>query len=400
MAICRSEPRTIARLAAGDNHTCAILDNGAIRCWGAGDAVLGNGSFDAIGDNEPASAAANLGIGGSAVAVTIGEKHACSLRASGKVVCWGDGERGQLGTADRRGQPKAAEASPVLLGDIATSIAAGRHHTCAIVSTGAVRCWGEGADGGLGYGDVMRIGDDESPATLGDVAIGIGVEAITAGDSFTCVLGVDGGIRCWGRAVDGQLGYGNMTPIGDDEPPSSAGSIELGGTAVELCAGDAHACARLDTGAVRCWGRNAHGELGAETMLPIGDDEAPAASGDINLGDRATHIACGGEHTCAILTTGAVRCWGRAENGALGYGDEQDIGDNEAPAEAGDINLGSEAIEVAAGRAHTCAQLKEGGIRCWGHGEHGQLGYGNRDSIGDNEVPATVAPVPLLPPSP
>lgn len=100
-------------------------------------------------------------------------------------------------------------------------------------------------------------------------------------------------------------------------------------------------------------------------------------------------IAAGYEHTCALLDTGAVRCWGEGGFGRLGYGRVAVIGDDETPASAGDVDIGGTAIHIAAGYAHTCAVLDTYAIRCWGHGYDGQLGYGNTATIGDNEFPAS-----------
>ena len=101
--------------------------------------------------------------------------------------------------------------------------AAGFIHICALLDTGAVRCWGFGADGQLGYGNTNNIGDDEVPASAGDVDLGGTVVQIASGGFHTCALLDTGTARCWGRGADGQLGYGNIVWIGDDEVPASAG---------------------------------------------------------------------------------------------------------------------------------------------------------------------------------
>lgn len=113
--------------------------------------------------------------------------------------------------------------------------------------------------------------------------------------------------------------------------------MPLGGTAVQIALGYSHTCALLDTGAVRCWGENAIGQLGYGHTNPIGDNESPASVGDVQLGGKAVEIAAGYQHTCALLDTGALRCWGEGTFGALGYGDTNAIGDAETPASAGDV---------------------------------------------------------------
>src|SRR5207244_379546 len=128
----------------------------------------------------------------------------------------------------------------------------GRSHTCALLEGGTVRCWGEGLSGSLGYGNVNNIGDDESPASAGDVDVGGTVVQISVGAAHTCALLEGGTVRCWGANL--QLGYGNMNIVGDDETPASVGDVDVGGPAVQLAAGGFHTCVVLDGGAVRCWG--------------------------------------------------------------------------------------------------------------------------------------------------
>ncbi|MCB0908524.1 MAG: hypothetical protein KDB63_15545, partial [Nocardioidaceae bacterium] len=185
----------------------------------------------------------------------------------------------------------------------ASAMAAGVEHTCALLSTGDVRCWGHNAHGELGRGDIETTGDDE-PAAAGDyVRLGGDAVAIAAGGAHTCALLTTGDVRCWGYNLDGELGYGNTTTIGDDETPASAGDVTLGGSAVAITAGEQHTCALLTTGGVRCWGYGGDGVLGYGNTATIGDDETPASAGDVPLGAKAVALAAGGAHTCALLST-------------------------------------------------------------------------------------------------
>ena len=112
----------------------------------------------------------------------------------------------------------------------------------------------------------------------------------------------------------------------------------MGGTVIQIDAGVFHTCALLDTGAVRCWGAGGTGRLGYGNSVTIGDDETPATAGDVDVGGTVAQIVTG-SHTCALLDTGAVRCWGSGTDGKLGYGNTTIIGDNETPASAGDVNI-------------------------------------------------------------
>jgi alpha-tubulin suppressor-like RCC1 family protein len=203
-------------------------------------------------------------------------------------------------------------------------------------------------------------------------------------------------VRCWGASEFGQLGYGNTDTIGDDETPASAGDVPLGAPALHIGAGIYHTCAVLTTRAVRCWGRNDSGQLGYGNTDTIGDDETPASEGDVDLGGPlASALSAGFTHTCTLLRDGHVRCWGSGFWGRLGYGNTNSIGDDETPASVGDVFLGGTAIQIAAGDAHNCALLAGGNVRCWGANDAGQLGYGNTDRIGDDETPASAGPVQL-----
>ena len=140
---------------------------------------------------------------------------------------------------------------------------------------------------------------------------------VGAGLYHTCAVLGDGNVRCWGFSGDGQVGYGNTNVIGDNETPAAAGPVDLGAgrTATALAVGDYHSCAVLDNGTVRCWGYGNEGQLGLISRLSIGDNESPGSVGPINVGTgrTATAITAGGNHTCAVLDDGNVRCWGLGE---------------------------------------------------------------------------------------
>jgi alpha-tubulin suppressor-like RCC1 family protein len=226
-----------------------------------------------------------------------------------------------------------------------------------------------GAESGTGEKDgaagLDATADSSSPVVVRQIAVGA---------EHTCALLTNGAVRCWGRGDSGRLGYGNTNTIGDDEIPASAGDVNVGGTVQQIAAGSDHTCALLTTGAVRCWGHGGDGRLGYGNTNTIGDNETPASAGDVNVGGTVQQIAAGGGHTCALLTNGAVRCWGEGSFGQLGYGNTNWIGDNETPASAGDVPVGGTVQQIAAGIFHTCAVLTNGAVRCWGYGACGPLG--------------------------
>jgi alpha-tubulin suppressor-like RCC1 family protein len=401
-------------LDAGAAHSCAFGAGSAVRCWGFGAAgQLGYGSAATVGDDETPATMAPLhfGAGRTAQAIAAGDHHSCALLDDAGVRCWGFGGDGRLGYANSASigdDEPAGAGGPVFLGPgrTATAITAGTGHTCALLDDRTVRCWGFGGNGRLGYGSEFSIGDDETPGSAGPVNLGPGrtARAISAGGSHTCALLDDGSVRCWGYAVGGRLGYGDYEWIGDDELPGSVGPVDLGSgrTATAITTGSAHSCAILDDGTVRCWGYNHFGQLGIASTTGIGDNEPPSAAAALlaGTGGAAVAISAGDMHTCAVLNDGGVRCWGWGTHGRLGYATTQNIGDDELGWAAGAVDLGPgrTATAVSAGVLHTCARLDDGAVRCWGHGGSGRLGRCSAIDIGDNEPPSAVAPVNLDPP--
>ncbi|HSP79319.1 MAG TPA: RTX toxin, partial [Myxococcaceae bacterium] len=389
-----SEMGLINTLVAGSAHTCALLNDGNVRCWGLNDyGQLGYGHKNNIGDNERPYTAGNLQLGDGVVQLAAGSEHTCALLRSGYVRCWGRNQYGQLGYGHVQsvGDDEALlSQSYVNLGARAVRLAAGDSHTCALLTTGKVRCWGYNNYGQLGYAHTQNVGDDEGLWDVSDVQVGGSVQDLVAGASHTCALLTGGRVRCWGYNGYGQLGYGNATVIGDTEHPSSAGDVNVGGTVLQLSTSYHQTCALLDTGSVRCWGYNGYGQLGYGHATNL---SSPGA--DIALGARALQVTAGGYHTCALLSSGQVKCWGYNGHGELGYSHTTV---SYAPSSA-PLNLGgATAYALTAGFYHTCALLSSGQALCWGYNANGRLGYGHTASIGDDELPFTSGEVALLDP--
>lgn len=400
-------PESVVQLAAGKLHTCARRADGRVQCWGDNaDGQLGLGHTDRIGDDEPASASRWLQFDAPVrelvSAGDSGSSFNCALLERGAVRCWGDGSHGQLGYGDTesRGDDETLDDLPdVSIDGTAVSIAAGASefgsHTCALLDSGDLRCWGKAKFGKLGYGHTNTIGDDETPDTVGTVPVGGAVREVAAGKYNTCAILEDDTLRCWGWNKFGQLGLGHTRDIGDDELPASTDPIDVGGTVADVAVGRRHVCARLERGAIRCWGWNEHGQLGIGRTENIGDDETPASTEAIAFESAVETVGAGSLHVCALLENGDVVCWGDNRLGQLGRGDEETVGDDEPAQELEPIYLGGEAIGLAVGRFHNCALLEDRSVRCWGLNGQGQLGYGHTNHIGDDEPPGSVSSVPL-----
>jgi alpha-tubulin suppressor-like RCC1 family protein len=236
-----------------------------------------------------------------------------------------------------------------------------------LTSAGAIRCWGDNTQGQLGDGTTT---DSLSPVTVS----GLGGPAtnVVTGDSQTCALTTAGGVKCWGNNLNGQLGDGTTT---QSSVPVDVTGLASGVTA--LAAGDNHTCAALSTGTVKCWGWGTSGQLGNNTITssstPVDVQGLPATT--------VTALTGGYRHTCAALSDGSARCWGRNTEGQLG--NSTNIASRVAITPTG---LGSGVTAIVAGGAHTCA-VQGATTKCFGLNTAGQLGNG---TITNANSPVTV----------
>ena len=129
-------------------------------------------------------------------------------------------------------------------------------------------------------------------------------------------------------------------------------------------------------------------------ITTIGDNESASGVEAVNLGASGIAIAAGGDHTCALLASGTIRCWGRATSGELGLGSTSNVGDGDVPSAVAVVPVGGAATRISAGRTHTCAVLTSGAVRCWGNGLNGRLGLGSVFSMGDDEPASAGGDVP------
>jgi cysteine-rich repeat protein len=402
----------ILELTLGGVHTCALIEKGRIRCWGHngtgqigyGAAVIGN-----IGDDELPSSAGDLPLP-AAVDVVAGGAHTCAVFENGDARCWGLNTSGQLGlgntaTVTAVGDDETLEGlAKVELVAPANEIGVGVLQTCVRVS-GQLRCWGGGIYGQLGLAAVANIGDNELPLDLPSVMLGGEPTTLAIGGYHGCAIMATGTLRCWGRNDTGQLGLGINAHVGDNEHPSAVAEVDalsldlpLETSIDDIVAGLSHSCMLLSTGDVICWGAGSLGQLGQGNNLNWGDGpaETPAALTPIQLGEDALALAAGYLHTCALLYGGQVRCWGSADSGQLGNGDEEFVGLANVPSDRPPVTLPGPVISIAAGAAHTCVVFEDHKVSCWGSNEYGQLGYGHTEGIGDDELPMTAGFVPLL----
>lgn len=202
---------------------------------------------------------------------------------------------------------------------------------------------------------------------------GGGQPIVATGTAFSCLLD-DSQVYCWGANSSGQLGIGGLP----DSVPMKSDPVELGAEAVDVAAGDRHACAVTADGTVYCWGSNSAGQLGGGTTVE--HSRIPVKVLDI---DNAVGVALGWKHSCAVLDNGGARCWGLNTSGQLGNGK---FGHDENAYEPQVVGGLRDVVQLAAGEALTCAVTSEHEVYCWG------TDFQGRTSIEDIGVPNLARP--------
>ncbi|UQA62196.1 RCC1 domain-containing protein [Polyangium aurulentum] len=361
----------VAQFALGGAHSCARLEDGTARCFGA-EGRLGD-------DGVLVHVTALLG----AHDVALGEAHSCALGGGGVVACWGANTFGQLGDGGTESR-SAPTAVPGLAG--ATRIAAGAEHTCALLSGGEVKCWGRNDLGQLGDGAQPKrpaakrsnVASVVSTSSGGAPVVVAGLEdalRVALGGRHACALRLGGRVVCWGEDEAGQLGGGGHSPPAKPgarpPPPPKLAAVTGVKGAKDLALGAHFGCALLGDGTARCWGANGAGQLGDGTTV---HRPAPVVVAGLS---GVTAIALGAEHGCAIVEGGAVRCWGKNDRGQLGDGTRE-------PRSAPVSVVGLSGVRaIAAGGGHTCAALGDGTLQCWGENGSGEVGDGTSEDRAD-----------------
>ncbi|HOC92579.1 MAG TPA: hypothetical protein PKH33_09445 [bacterium] len=246
-------------VSAGGNHTCAVLSDGQIKCWG-------NNSNGQFGDGTTTASSVPIAVTGisNASSVSAGDLYTCAVLSDGQIKCWGWNDFGQLGDGTT-----TDSLVPISVTGIsnAVSVAVGNGylphytHTCAVLSDGQVRCWGNGGYGQLGNGTTT---DSSVPVAATGVSTAVSVDV---GFYHTCAVLSDGQVKCWGYNMYGLLGNG--TTISSKVPLYGTGIYN----AISISVGGDHTCSALSDGLVKCWGNNSSGQLGngttTDSLVPV-----------------------------------------------------------------------------------------------------------------------------------
>jgi len=352
---------TLTAVTGGDFHSCALTANGGVKCWGRNNwGQLGDGTT-----TDRSTPVDVIGLTSGVVALDAGGGHTCALMASGGVKCWGDNYWGQLGngwsstTSSTPVDVLATWPAPPLSGVVA--IAAGGNHTCALMASGGVKCWGYNSSGQLGDGS-----SSYHTVPVNVDGLSSGVMAITAGAEHSCALTTGGGVKCWGNNDYGQIGDGTTH---NRKRQVDVSGLMSGVTAISATGW--HTCALMTGGGAKCWGNNGNGRLGDGTTIqrltPV--DVRVSVGGPPLSGVMI--ISAGLTHTCAVTTGGGAKCWGSNGFGRLGDGTTTQ---RLTPVDVSGLTSGVGAI-TASGN-HTCAATTGGVVKCWGYNLYGQVGDG------------------------
>ena len=344
----------IAAVSTGVLHTCALTISGGVKCWGENSSgQLGYGTSKPL---KGPMTAARLSTG--VAAVSVGYFHTCALTTSGGVKCWGNNDGGQLGdgTTIHRSTP----VDVIGLTSGVASISIGSFHSCALTNMGRIKCWGSNHRGQLG--NRTRSHDNSTPVDVEGLTNG--VTSVSARGAYTCAVIAGGAVKCWGDNLGGQLGSGAVL---GRATPVIVGGMTNG--AAMVSAGNRHTCAVTTAGGAKCWGSNGAGQLGDGT-----DTYRDHVVEVTHLPDQVTSIGTGWAHSCALTTIGGVKCWGSNPSGQLGDGTF--VRYSFTPVDV--KGLTNRVSSISVGSNHNCAITEAGGVKCWGSNNNGQLGDGTR----------------------
>lgn len=398
---------TATRISVGGNYSCAVTSMSGVKCWGENaSGQLGDGS--SISRSSPTNV---YGLGSGVYSVfTSNTGTTCALLLIGSLKCWGLNSSGQIGDGTILNRYSPVNVTGLVSG-VSSQVSLGSNFSCAVLLSGALKCWGSNNNGQLGNGTT-----NPSLIPLTVPGYSSGVSKVSAGGSTACLItNTVNALKCWGLSTDGQMGTGettqSLTPILVPALDSDVSDVSVGTRS---------ACAITSTGAVKCWGYNGTGILGnnstTDSTVPVqvsglttgvasidvgttsacvitGSFGAKCWGGNANgqLGDgtletRLTpvsvlgltsgvnEISIGSSHGCAITTTYSIKCWGLNTSGQLGDG----VVTQRTTAEpVADLIVGNGNVPAF---NQTCAMTSLGGIKCWGNNGQGQLGNGNNNN--------------------
>lgn len=342
-------------LALGSSHTCALLPDNQIKCWGSNNmGQLGHKDDTAISMTTPQPVAFPR----IPVNLFAGFSHTCALTTENEVWCWGRHHALVDEPIDfYASEPEHVESLELIGHNQISELVLGTGHSCMRGSQGTVQCWGEGYSGQLGNGQSKTSADPVR------VSGNLTARQIALGAGFSCALTPSQTVYCWGNNTNGRIGADL-----DVEEVSSPLKLEGLENVQAISSKFQHTCALLEDKTIRCWGFNSDGQHGNGSQLP--------AYKPVQPNPRVTDVkqlAVGSAFTCVLLESGQVKCAGFGGNGQLGIGgvpeDYQSLRFELVP-ELNDV------YRLEPGQAHICAIHNDRTVSCWGYNSDGQVGTG------------------------
>jgi alpha-tubulin suppressor-like RCC1 family protein len=393
-----NEPLKVSKVVTALESTCALMENGDLKCWGRNNfgqlglavalPVVGatpNTMGDYLVTTKLFNAQNSINAGLEVTELYAGGDHFCALFNNNRAKCWGRNNYGQAGR-----NPTVPSSANLYIGDN----------------------FGEMGDN-LVYIDV---GTENGTAGTGPAKI----LKMSLGQDYTCAL-IESRevissqtvfyprVKCWGRNNLGQIGRsgqattfvllaGNSTPYLSMNASffDLVNGINRDRDVLNITSGNNHTCAILTDSYVRCWGDNTYGQLGINKIDEATTKKEVPSVTDIGstFFDIRLFVA-GGNHTCSYFRPNinealSLKCWGRNHIGQLGIGSTNSIGDAENEIKTAGIGMtstnlgiGLTPINVTLGQNHSCSQLNNNLVKCWGENINAQIGQGPLiDSIG------------------
>ncbi|RYF40158.1 MAG: RCC1 repeat-containing protein, partial [Cytophagaceae bacterium] len=296
---------------------------------------------------------------------SLGDKHGCLINSVGTAKCWGSNSEGQLGNGGTT-DSSTAVTIPTL---VFKSVGVGSKHSCAVTSTGGIKCWGNNASGQLGDSTLV------SKSTPVDVSgLTSGYKTVVSGATYSCALTTGGGVKCWGSNATGSLGNSSFIDSNSGVDVTGLGS----GVKYLFANRGGHSCVVTTSGGAKCWGDNRFGQLGDGTQVnrSIPVDVAGLTSG-------VDYLYLAGFTTCAKLSSGAFKCWGNNQNGQLG---DSTNTNRLIPV---DLTIVNSVRDLSLGESSSCALKTDSTAVCWGYNTNAQINSNEKYIVTPIAYPVT-----------
>lgn len=354
-------------LSAGSEHTCAVIDDHTVRCWG-------DNRSGQLGDGTTTSSVQPVTVPGLTTVLTVvaGHEHTCAVLEAGTAVCWGNNGNGQLGNGT-----KTDSLTPVPVMGLSgiRSIHPGVATTCALTIAGRVYCWGRGGE--LGDGTVNEALTPRMISSLANVAqLSVSSNGGRSTNIHVCGVRVDGSAFCWGANDDGQCGNGQQ---GIATTPVEVSGADNG---IEIVAGGGHACLRY-TGGTSCWG--------GSQLVGDGTVERRLVPAVVSTTTIPMGLYVGDNFSLFQSSDASVWCWGQSTNGQCGDGAAFTAGGPVYLSPIATLSTNPRTALIAAGGSHACAWVSTTSVTtCWGTNNFGELGSGEPGSAARTSTPQPV----------